>query len=166
MPDLKLRKRHRLRRKEIAQLATFLESAFGCKTFSEDQPLEVAEFCGSQVIVFEGRAIGLYLPDGRPTLSVRGMLSHAPTRSWVTVDMGAVKFIANGADVMAPGVTDADQGIAAGDIVWIRDEKNSRPLSVGLALVSGQEMKAGKGGKAVKTVHYVGDKIWALGDES
>jgi len=63
---------------------------------------------------------------------------------------------------MAPGIVDADPEIKTGDAVWVRDQNNKRPLLVGVALMDGPAMVAGKGGKAVKTVHYVGDKIWNL----
>jgi PUA domain protein len=79
--------------------------------------------------------------------------------------MGAVKYVANGADIMAPGIIDAYAGIIEGSAVWIRDEKNLRPMAVGQALMGGPEMVVSKEGKAVKTIQYVGDKIWALGDD-
>ncbi len=81
----------------------------------------------------------------------------------MTVDMGAVKFLANGADVMAPGVVDADPNVKVGMPVWVRDEKNKRALVIGVALMDAGEMIVASGGKAVKTHHFVGDKIWNLG---
>jgi len=78
------------------------------------------------------------------------------------VDMGAVKFVYNGADIMAPGIVEADPGIAVGNLVWVRDERNRQPLAVGEALMSGSEMAASEKGKAVKSIHHVGDDLWAL----
>jgi PUA domain protein len=83
----------------------------------------------------------------------------------VTVDMGAVPHVANGADVMAPGITEADPAIRAGDLVWVRDERNRRPLAVGRALVDGPAMPRGKKGKAVETLHHVGDALWSTDEE-
>ncbi|MEW5995086.1 MAG: PUA domain-containing protein, partial [Candidatus Zixiibacteriota bacterium] len=77
----------------------------------------------------------------------------------VVVDMGAVPHLANGADVMAPGIVFADDGIKAGEIVEVSDERHAKPIAVGLALVDGTQMKGGKG-RAVKNIHHVGDKIW------
>jgi len=79
--------------------------------------------------------------------------------------MGAVRFIYNGADVMAPGIVDADPGIRAGDIVWVRDEKNGRPLAIGRAIMDGPTMAREEKGKATQTIHHVGDEIWRLGEE-
>jgi len=78
------------------------------------------------------------------------------------VDMGAVKFVYNGADVMAPGIVKADASIAIGDFVWVRDERNLRPLAVGEALMSGAEMGASEKGKSVRSIHHVGDDLWRM----
>ena len=43
---------------------------------------------------------------------------------------------------------------------YIRDEKNGQPLAVGKALISSGEMIASNTGKAVKSLHHVGDDIW------
>lgn len=98
--------------------------------------------------------------EGRFLLTLRGILELKPSKKWVTVDMGAVRYLANGADVMAPGITDADPGIEIDDMVWVRDEKNLRPLCVGRALMPGAMMGPSGSGKAVKTLHFVGDPIW------
>ena len=96
---------------------------------------------------------------------MRGLLAYPAKKRWVTVDMGAVKFVYNGADVMAPGIVDADPSITPSDLVWVRDEKNLRPLAIGEALTSGPEMVASEKGKAVNSIHHVGDALWKLDEE-
>jgi PUA domain protein len=98
--------------------------------------------------------------DEKPFLTVRGVIKYKPAKRYVTVDMGAVPFITNGADCMGPGIVEADPDIKEGDYVWIRDIKNKMPLAVGIALRSGPELAAKKPGKAVKSLAYVGDKLW------
>ena len=49
--------------------------------------------------------------------------------------------------------------------VWLRDERNKKPLAVGISQMSADEMINTKSGKAVKTIHYIGDKIWKLSEE-
>lgn len=78
----------------------------------------------------------------------------------VVVDMGAVPFIVNGADVMAPGIVRIEGKFDAGDIVVITDEKHGKAFAVGLALVSSEEVKNMKRGKAIRNIHHVGDKMW------
>jgi PUA domain protein len=79
--------------------------------------------------------------------------------------MGAVKFVYNGADVMAPGVVDADASISQGDLAWVRDERNLQPLAVGIALMNGEEMVSENAGKALESLHHVGDSIWQLDED-
>jgi PUA domain protein len=164
MPPLKLRHRHRLRRKEVASLISGLEQKLGCTPFNDIGDLETADAGQYQLLVSRNSVLGIFI-DGEAFLTVRGLLAYPSSKSYVTVDMGAVKFVANGADIMAPGIIDADTDVSEGDAVWIRDEKNLRPMAVGQALMGGPEMVQADGGKAVKTIHYVGDKIWALGEE-
>ncbi len=78
----------------------------------------------------------------------------------ITVDMGAVRFVVNGADVMRPGIVAVEDGIAAGDPVVVVDQTHGKPLAVGKALCDSAEMLAAKTGKMIKTLHYVGDELW------
>ena len=78
----------------------------------------------------------------------------------ITVDMGAVKFVVKGADIMRPGITKIDETIESNDLVTIVDEKHNKPIGIGLALFSGKEMLKVTSGKCVKNLHYVSDKIW------
>jgi Predicted RNA-binding protein (contains PUA domain) len=68
----------------------------------------------------------------------------------VVVDMGAVKFVANGADVMRPGIVSFDENLAKDEIVLIVDERFGKSLAIGLALLSASELKATDKGKAIK----------------
>ena len=77
----------------------------------------------------------------------------------VVVDMGAVKFLTSGADVMRPGIVDFESGINQYDLVVVVDVNNKKPLSVGMMLFSGEEAKAMQKGKVIKNLHYVGDKV-------
>jgi len=77
-----------------------------------------------------------------------------------TIDMGAVKFIINGADIMRPGIKEIEDGIKKDDVIVIIDEKNKKPLAVGIALFGTEEMKAMSSGKVIKNIHYVGDEVW------
>ncbi len=161
MSEYRLRKRHRLRQKEIASLAGTLDSTLGTKTFSERDVVDMAEGPDFDVIFVDGKILG-FLPEGGPFLTVRGLLRYGATKRFVTVDMGAVKFVYNGADVMGPGIVACDLSIAVGDLVWVRDLKNLKPLAVGRALQAGDMMASKAKGKSVQSVHHVGDKLWAV----
>lgn len=78
----------------------------------------------------------------------------------VTVDMGAVRFLVNGADVMRPGVVAVEEGIVVGDFVVVVDEQHGKALVVGEALFDTAGMLAATGGKVVRALHYIGDRLW------
>ena len=161
MTELRLRKRHRLRQKEIASISSQLNSTLGTTTFTEADVVDMAEGPDYEVVFVNGKVLA-FMPDGKPYLTVRGLLKYKATRRYVTVDMGAVKFVYNGADVMGPGVVDCDRTIAEGDVVWIRDVNNLRPLAVGKALVTGEALSRKEKGKTVQSIHHVGDKLWEV----
>lgn len=82
----------------------------------------------------------------------------------IVVDMGAIPYVCNGADVMAPGIKEIKGEFEEGDLVVVRDIKHSKALAIGRALVGSDEMKGMRKGKAVVNLHHVGDKLWkALG---
>lgn len=78
----------------------------------------------------------------------------------IVVDMGAVKFVCSGADVMRPGVRSIDDGISKDDVVIVVDERHGKALAVGVALFGFEEMKRMSVGKVIKNLHWVGDQIW------
>ena len=77
----------------------------------------------------------------------------------IVIDMPAVKFIANGADVMRPGIKEIDN-FNKDAIVVIVDETHQKPLAIGQAQHDSEEMKSLESGKVIKNLHHVGDKIW------
>lgn len=159
MPEpLKVRNRARLREKEAEQAAVELERVLGARPWPPGTHVDKGESQRGEVLVAANR-VAAFLDAGKVLPSVRTLLACQPAKSFVTVDMGAVKFVNNGADIMGPGIVAADPAVAAGGVVWVRDERNLRPLAVGLALVPGAEMPK-QPGKKVKNVHRVGDELW------
>ncbi|MFB6162815.1 MAG: PUA domain-containing protein [Halococcoides sp.] len=119
-----------------------------------------------ELVLVDGEPAVLYLDeesvggeDGDPFLTVRGANATSPDRAVVTVDAGAIEFVSNGADVMRPGIVDADDAIAAGDPVVIAEDVHDKVLAVGRARVPGAEM-TGDEGKVVDSIHHVGDDLY------
>ncbi len=122
---------------------------------------------GEKIEVVENKYI-IVLFDNIPMLfeyknhycpTVLFLLQNTPEKFFVTVDMGAVKHVLNGADIFAAGIVDADPEIKENDCVYVRDEKYSKPLAVGIALLNGEDMINARRGKAIKNIHYYGDEI-------
>ncbi len=163
MADIRIRKRKRLRNKEVKALAEQLEAVLGVPVFSDSEPVDRAESTDFDLIIVNNDIFG-FIKDDKPFLTVRGVLKYKPVNRYVTVDMGAVKFLTNGADCMGPGIVDADENIQEGDFVWIRDMNNKVPLAVGQSLRSGADLKAKQPGKAIISLNNVGDKLWKAGE--
>jgi PUA domain protein len=77
----------------------------------------------------------------------------------VTVDMGAIKFVCNGAKVMRPGITSFDT-FKKGDIVVVKDQTHGKVLAAGVALEESEAAKAMAKGYVVDNLHYISDKMW------
>jgi len=159
MADIMIRKRKRLRAKEVKAYSEELVTQLDIPPFTADDAVDVAESSEFNVMFVNGEILAM-IYDGKTFLTVRGLLKYRPQRKFVTVDMGAVPYVRNGADIMAPGIVDADAEIKEGDMVWIRDVKNLVPLAIGISAVSGTELKKGGKGKVIRTIHYAGDKLW------
>jgi len=110
----------------------------------------------------------IYLVNGRPlffkvgerllpTLLFQDFASRAPK---IVVDMGAVPYVCNGADVMAPGIVRVEGEFGKGDLVLVVDEKHGKPLALGESVYDAESARNTKQGVVVKTLHFVSDKIW------
>lgn len=97
--------------------------------------------------------------DGKPVPTLK-LLIEQPLLKQVTVDMGAVKFVTSGADVMRPGITELDHKIRKDEFVVVVDETHKKPLAVAKALFSGEEIFKMEKGKVLASLHYVSDAIW------
>ncbi len=156
-----IRNRHTLKQRDIRELFTRIRAQFPNLTFGEKTIVETGFLDDFQVFLVDD-TIDFFSVDNTIFFTVQGIMKHHPDRYWVVVDIGAVGFIAKGADIMAPGIVDADVSIKEGDFVWVCDERHHKPLAVGRALISGEIMRTKKPGKAIKNIHYVGDRLWTL----
>lgn len=97
-----------------------------------------------------------------PFLGARkDILEHFPS---VTVDMGAVKFVCNGANITRPGITHFES-FKKGDIVLVKDETHGKVLAVGQAIEDSETVKAMSKGYIVENLHYISDKVWEYSKE-
>ena len=159
MSDLSFRKRHRLKGKQVKAMGARMEEVVGVDMLSSEPAVDRARGVDMDFLIIDGRVAYLMLDDvAFPSL--RTLLDKGLSIRWIEVDRGAVRFLANGADVMAPGVNGADTEISEGDLVYVRDGHHKRPLVVGRALMSGPDMVIADKGRAVETLHYVSDRIW------
>ena len=157
---MKIKSRNVLRKTDEKALINDIEEAFGDTVVFRNRKLELVETDEAEFIFVDGEPI-LFRIEGKIFPTVRGALKLTPSRRKVVVDPGAVRFIINGADVMGPGIVEADPEIKEGDLVIVVEKAHGKALAIGKALIPGKDM-VGKSGKAIKSVHYVGDELWNL----
>ncbi|MDO5851381.1 MAG: RNA-binding protein [Methanobacteriaceae archaeon] len=159
LKKLKHNKRYHLKNKKIKEIKKELgtyEILIPPKT-----SVEMIETDGNfNILVINNEPILLELKDGKIIPTLKAVTNLDLSHKYVTVDMGAVTHIIKGADIMSPGIVDADTQIQEGDIITVIDENHKKPLAIGKSIITGQEMIDNQKGKAIKTLHFVGDEIW------
>lgn len=157
--SVKIKNRHRLKARDIRRYQNDLKNIFNDVFFDERSSIEIGDLDGTNIIFVDGEPCFMS-HENKIIFTLHGLDRYKPKKNFVVVDMGAVKFVTNGADVMVPGIVNADRDIAEGDQVWICDENHHKPLAIGIALISGEDMITQSEGRAIKTIHYIGDEMW------
>ena len=103
----------------------------------------------SQLIVGSGITILKIDDQYLPFLNQTQVLEKFPN---VMVDMGAVKFMCNGANVMRPGIKKYTK-FSKDDVVCIVEESKHKFLAVGKALTDSLELENISKGEVVKNLH-------------
>lgn len=112
-------------------------------------------------IILVNKVPSFFYHDGKIIPTLKLLQAHDLLKK-IVVDMGAVKFVVGGADVMRPGIVEIDPEIKENEYVVIVDVKNKKPLAVGKALNDGKTMQLMRSGRVINTIHYVGDALWSL----
>jgi len=148
-----LRKRKSLKRRTAKKLVDELSSRFGEIDVEKVESAELEDY-----IVYLLNDVVEFVRDGDAVYPHLGG-SHVDELPRVVVDMGAIPYVCNGADVMAPGITVMDS-FEAGDLVVVRDVAHGKALAIGRALKSSSDIEESRKGKVIENLHYVGDSLW------
>lgn len=157
--SIKIKNRHRLKTRDIRKYIEDLKSIFQDVFFDEKSSVETGDLNGRNIIFIDEEPCFMEHKD-KIVFTLHGLNKYKPKKNFVVIDMGAIRFVTNGADIMAPGVVDVDNDISKGDQVWICDETHHKPLAIGIALVDGEDIISKSKGKVINTIHYVGDDLW------
>jgi PUA domain protein len=149
-------KQRTLGKKEIKDINDEIASVFGIEEFFSKKNL--VAIIDDKVIVSDG-TINLFKKEGKLLPSLK-ILEKKQFLKTITVDMGALKFLINGADVFRKGAVAIDDGIKKGDLICIIDQNNKKPIAVCEALSDSAEMKKQTEGKIAKNLHHRGDDMW------
>jgi PUA domain protein len=155
---MEIKSRHHLRSDRVSEIETNLEAQLGVDLGGDTYELVEFEDAGFDVVLIDGEPLVFYV-DTEPFLTVRGANAHPAETGTVTVDAGAIEFVSNGADVMRPGIVQADDDISTDELVVVVEETHEKALAIGRALVDGEGM-VGNQGKVVESIHHVGDDLY------
>jgi PUA domain protein len=149
--------RHHLRSDGVRDLTDAL-AELGVELDADTYELVKLEESPFDLVLVDGEPLACYY-EGEPFITVRGANAATPSQHVVTVDAGAISFVSDGADVMRPGIVEADPAIDPGDLVVVVEETHGKALAVGRAKVAGDEMP-GEEGRVVESLHHVGDDLY------
>lgn len=163
MAPITVRKRHTVRKSEVAGIVRRLEAELGAEAdlFASDR-IEVAETGGPIRFYYVDRQLLLFERAGILFPTLRGAMARPFSARRITVDMGAVPFVVNGADIMRPGIVALTDDIRADGPALVVEERHGKPLAICIARLDADALRAETAGKVCKNVHHVGDEIWGL----
>jgi len=167
-PILKIRQRHFLKSKDKKIFLALLTSFFPGQEsqvqemVSSKSRIEWVKLDQNQELYAVDGVLAFWLNEGKLIPLLSFLRDHDTPFKAVHVDLGAIKFVSKGADVMRPGITIIDSTIEKGDIVLIKDPNHNRVLAVGEALYAAAQMQAMDTGKVIKAIHSITDNIWAF----
>tara|TARA_A100001037_G_scaffold304540_1_gene341648 strand:+ start:5499 stop:5975 length:477 start_codon:yes stop_codon:yes gene_type:complete len=150
--------RHNLRNDSIREFKSSISSYFDVELPGSKYELVELSHPLIDIVLIDKNPLACYI-DGFPSLTIKGANISPPSNKIVCVDKGAIKFVSNGADIMKPGITRADSSIESGDLVIVTEEVHGKALCVGRSLKP-YESLLGNSGKAVESIHYVGDELY------
>lgn len=160
----RIKRRHLLKKRDQKKILNQIENDLGTpiKNLERSRLEDGLMDNDMHVLLLDGDII-FWESDGRMVPTLHALLNGAVKIPQVTVDMGAVKYVVNGADIMRPGITKLDDGIRKGSIVAIVDERHEKPIAIGISKMSSEEMRSVTHGKVILSLHYVGDNLWEFG---
>jgi len=152
---------------DLNQLLPAKEEIVVSKIFTFNEESVLLYIHNKNTVFFEMEKDKIFYPSIYTLWKYPEMIPYLTT--WPPV----MSRIANGADLMLPGViVDEEKGIKAycdgklakGDLVSVNLQSNKAPVAVGTAWLSSEDMyMAARKGKCVNTVHFYGDQLWAAG---
>ena len=113
----------------------------------------------AQIIIGNGIKILKTDEEYLPFLTEIEMLKKFPN---VMVDVGAIKFMCKGANLMRPGIKKFTE-FEKDQLVCIIEESHHKFLAVGKAIVSSTELETMEKGEVIQNIHYISDKFWETG---
>lgn len=131
--------------------------------YSKKDQVELVETENHKLILINKQPSFFYYPINNqeiliPTLKL--LQTNPNILKTITIDMNAIKFIINGADVMRPGITEIQDNIQKDEPILIIDQTHKKPLAIGIPQLATEQLRTTTSGKVIKNIHHVGDELW------
>jgi predicted RNA-binding protein (TIGR00451 family) len=131
--------------------------AFAAELHSK-QAIEEIDVENGKLYILDNKPFAVSTASGLfPSLMNDDVLRTLPS---ITVDMGAIPHICNGADIMRPGIKVINGEFDKGAVLLVKDIKFGKSIGICIAEFSSGSMQTMGKGKAAQNVHYVGDSFW------
>lgn len=149
---------HSLSKREIHDITGQISKSWPTNSVGAIKNLQAYVIDGNRRLLVGNNLVAIQLaPDLIiPHLTQHDLLNHFAS---VQVDMNAVKFVCNGANIMRPGITDFTT-FKESEIVLVKDQTHKKELAVCISLVDDVNGRKMEKGVVLNNVHHIGDVYW------
>lgn len=149
---------HSLSKREVHDITGQIGKSWPTNSFGAIKNLQAYVIDGNKRLLVGNNLVAIQLaPDLIiPHLTQHDLLNHFAS---VQVDMNAVKFVCNGANIMRPGITDFTT-FKESEIVLVKDQTHKKELAVCISLVDDVTGRKMERGVVLNNIHHIGDLYW------
>lgn len=149
---------HSLSKREIHDITGQISKSWPTNSVGAIKNLQAYVIDGNRRLLVGNNLVAIQLaPDLIiPHLTQHELLNYFAS---VQVDMNAVKFVCNGANIMRPGITDFTT-FKESEIVLVKDQTHKKELAVCISLVDDVNGRKMEKGVVLNNVHHIGDVYW------
>ncbi|HEX7817777.1 MAG TPA: PUA domain-containing protein [Nitrososphaeraceae archaeon] len=149
---------HSLSKREVHDITGQVSKSWPTNSIGAIKNLQAYVIDGNKRLLVGNNLVAIQLaPDLIiPHLTQHDLLNHFAS---VQVDMNAVKFVCNGANIMRPGITDFTT-FKESEIVLVKDQTHKKELAVCISLVDDVNGRKMEKGVVLNNVHHIGDVYW------
>jgi len=149
---------HSLSKREVHDITGQVSKSWPTNSIGAIKNLQAYVIDGNKRLLVGNNLVAIQLaPDLIiPHLTQHDLLNHFAS---VQVDMNAVKFVCNGANIMRPGITNFTT-FKESEIVLVKDQTHKKELAVCISLVDDVTGRKMERGVVLNNIHHIGDLYW------
>lgn len=149
---------HSLSKREVHDITGQISKSWPTNSVGAIKNLQAYVIDGNRRLLVGNNLVAIQLaPDLIiPHLTQHDLLNYFAS---VQVDMNAVKFVCNGANIMRPGITDFTT-FKESEIVLVKDQTHKKELAVCISLVDDVTGRKMERGVVLNNIHHIGDVYW------